>query len=181
MTNPPDRPGRAAAPDLPRPGHRARGLRRSRPRSPSRLTSFAATSRTRDDWFIETAGISIPHRRAIGYRPGAKPSPPETSAARVAAAISLLVPRRDVARTIAHRRRKGTLALSAAGADVADWPTRAVEHHPLLVTQHEPLSTDAAARSTCGTATSRSSAGRPTTRRTSSPLAASAPPDPTPP
>jgi hypothetical protein len=46
-------------------------------------------------------------------------------------------PRRDVAHTVANRRRKGTLALlEELAADVAGWPARAVEFRRLLaVTQ----------------------------------------------
>ncbi|MEO3807257.1 hypothetical protein [Nonomuraea sp. B1E8] len=40
-----------------------------------------------------------------------------------------------VANTVAYRRRKGTVAvLEQVARDVTDWPARALEHHPLLVT-----------------------------------------------
>lgn len=42
-------------------------------------------------------------------------------------------PRRDVANTLRHRRRKGTLEiLESLAHDVADWPSRAVEFYKLL-------------------------------------------------
>src|SRR5207302_10175804 len=45
----------------------------------------------------------------------------------------ILIPRREVANTIAYRRRKGTLALLELLAnDVAGWPARAVEFYKLL-------------------------------------------------
>jgi hypothetical protein len=45
----------------------------------------------------------------------------------------ILVPRRDVADTIRNRRRKGALALlEELAADVAGWPSRAVEFYKLL-------------------------------------------------
>lgn len=46
---------------------------------------------------------------------------------------AVLVPRRDVADTVRHRRRKGTLALlEELAADVAGWPSHAVELGRLL-------------------------------------------------
>jgi hypothetical protein len=50
-----------------------------------------------------------------------------------------LAPRRDVAATVAHRRRKGTLALlEELSRTVADWPARAVELSRLLA-HHQPV------------------------------------------
>jgi hypothetical protein len=82
------------------------------------------------DWFIETcADWVVPYiGDLIGYRPVHAGG----------GAAKILVPRRDVAKTIGHRRRKGTLALlEELAADVAGWPARAVEFYPLLGwTQH---------------------------------------------
>ena len=45
----------------------------------------------------------------------------------------ILIPRRDVANTILHQRRKGTLSLlEQLAGDVAGWPARAVEFYKLL-------------------------------------------------
>ncbi|MFF7454598.1 hypothetical protein [Kitasatospora sp. NPDC008115] len=97
------------------------------------------------DWFVETAadwavaylGDLVGHRILPGYEEvlatglhgGADP---ERTAARDRLAARL-APRRDVANTVAHRRRKGTLALlEELSAAVADWPARAVELSRLL-------------------------------------------------
>ncbi|MEV3993803.1 hypothetical protein AB0J57_33475 [Streptomyces sp. NPDC049837] len=92
------------------------------------------------NWFIETcADWAVPYvGDLVGHRmpPGAATAPgdgtPEARRWLAAAA-----PRREVADTIANRRRKGTLALlEDLAADVADWPARAVEYRRLLsVTQ----------------------------------------------
>ena len=94
-----------------------------------------------DDWFIETCrDWVVPYiGELIGYEPGSEAVVSGDIGSREWQLRSrVLVPRRDVARTIAHRRRKGTLALlEGLGTDAADWPTRAVEHHPLvMVTQN---------------------------------------------
>lgn len=79
------------------------------------------TGRTYDDWFIETCAEEIaPYLgELVGYAPAGGEAPPP-------GAVSV---RREVARTIAWRRRKGTLALleELAGA-VAGWPATAVEY-----------------------------------------------------
>jgi hypothetical protein len=84
-----------------------------------------------DNWFIETCeDWVVPYiGELIGYRSvlsatGADPS---------GALGKILAPRREVATTIHHRRRKGTLALlESLGQDVAGWPARAIESYPLL-------------------------------------------------
>ncbi|MFG2911503.1 hypothetical protein ACGF0D_01235 [Kitasatospora sp. NPDC048298] len=97
------------------------------------------------DWFVETAadwavaylGDLVGYRILPGYEEvlatglhgGASP---ERAAARDRLAARL-APRRDVANTVAYRRRKGTLALlEELSASVADWPARAVELSRLL-------------------------------------------------
>jgi hypothetical protein len=89
--------------------------------------------------FIETcADWAVPYiGDLVGYRPvhdAGEPGASDASAAR----NRVLIPRREVADTIALRRRKGTLALLEVLAnDVAGWPARAVEFYKLLGwTQH---------------------------------------------
>ena len=91
-----------------------------------------------EDWFVETAadwvlpylGDLVGYRPLPGYervlatglRDGGRP---DASRRRLAEALA---PRRDVAATVGHRRRKGTLALlEELSASVAGWPARAVE------------------------------------------------------
>lgn len=88
-----------------------------------------------ENWFIETCEDWVaPYiGDLIGYRP--------VSEARVAGARALgkaLYPRREIANTVAARRRKGTLALlELLSSDSAGWPARAVEFYRLLGwTQH---------------------------------------------
>ncbi|MGH3310064.1 MAG: hypothetical protein ACRDP3_05695, partial [Streptomyces sp.] len=96
-----------------------------------------------DDWFVETAaewvlpylGDLVGYRTLPGFErvqaAGLKDGGPAgTSRQRLAEALA---PRRDVAATVANRRRKGTLALLEELADsVADWPARAVEFSRLV-------------------------------------------------
>ncbi|MEU1673743.1 hypothetical protein ABZ752_17150 [Streptomyces roseifaciens] len=89
-----------------------------------------------DDWFIETcAEWVVPYLGAlIGYAlpPGASAALTERTERRDQL-LAHAVPRREVADTVANRRRKGTLALlEDLAADVAGWPARAVEHRRLL-------------------------------------------------
>jgi hypothetical protein len=93
-----------------------------------------------DNWFIETCQDWVVPYLAdlIGYQPLHEPS--EAGSVRTKEGQRLnrvLSPRRDVANTIADRRRKGTLALlEQLAADVAGWPARAVEFYRLVgVTQ----------------------------------------------
>ncbi|MEU8567464.1 hypothetical protein AB0C51_03710 [Streptomyces pathocidini] len=102
-----------------------------------------------DDWFVETAapwvlpylGDLVGYRplpgyervQAAGLRDGGRP---DTSRQRLAEALA---PRRDVAATVANRRRKGTLALlEELSAEVAGWPARAVEFSRLAA-HHQPV------------------------------------------
>ena len=85
-----------------------------------------------DDWFVETAADwVVPYLGdLVGYR--LLPGYEETLSTdrRLAARLA---PRRDVAATVANRRRKGTLALlEELAASAADWPARAVEFTRLL-------------------------------------------------
>lgn len=85
----------------------------------------ADIARTYDNWFIETCEEWLaPYiGELVGYSPGAGDTQPP-------GAISV---RREVANTIAWRRRKGTLhLLEQLAADVAGWPARAVEFNPHL-------------------------------------------------
>jgi len=95
----------------------------------------ADIARLYDNWFIETCDdwlvpyigdllgyTLLPEAATLGDS-----GPPMRRLGRV------LAPRRDVANTIAARRRKGTLALlEDLARDAADWPARAVEFYRLL-------------------------------------------------
>ena len=99
-----------------------------------------------EDWFVETAAPWVlPY---IGDLVGYTPLPGyervrtsglgggDDSRSRLAEALA---PRRDVAATVANRRRKGTLPLlEELAADVAGWPARAVEFSR-LVSHHQPV------------------------------------------
>ena len=89
-----------------------------------------------DNWFIETAqDWAVPYiGDLIGYDPAADTAVGvDASPAARRALNRVLVPRREVANTIAYRRRKGTLAvLEQIAMDVAGWPARAVEFFKLL-------------------------------------------------
>ncbi|MEU5977655.1 hypothetical protein [Streptomyces sp. NPDC047315] len=102
-----------------------------------------------EDWFVETAAPWVlPYLGdLVGYTPlpgyertltrglGGSGSA-EEARDRLAEALA---PRRDVAATIANRRRKGTLALlEELARDVAGWPARAVEFSRLLA-HHQPV------------------------------------------
>ncbi|MGM9491710.1 hypothetical protein [Ideonella sp. YS5] len=86
-----------------------------------------------DNWFIETADDwAVPYLgELIGWQPVAEAGLPADAPACEQARV--LVPRREVAHTIAHRRARGTLALlERLARDVAGWPARAVEFYALL-------------------------------------------------
>lgn len=89
-----------------------------------------------DDWFIETcADWAVPYiGELVGYRPAPEagtPGDPATAAGRLRNAW--LTPRREVANTIALRRRKGTLhILEHLARDVAGWPALATEYYRTL-------------------------------------------------
>ncbi|MGW7529159.1 hypothetical protein [Streptomyces sp. NPDC054783] len=87
-----------------------------------------------DDWFVETAadwvlpylGDLVGYQVLPGYQDTLSTDP---------GLAARLAPRRDVADTVANRRRKGTLAvLEEICAATADWPARAVEFSRLLAT-----------------------------------------------
>jgi hypothetical protein len=85
-----------------------------------------------DDWFVETAADwALPYLGdLVGYKilPGYEDTPSTDRGL-----AQRLAPRRDVADTVANRRRKGTLALlEELSASVAEWPARAVEFSRLL-------------------------------------------------
>lgn len=89
-----------------------------------------------ENWFIETCqdwavpyiGDLLAHR--IVHEAG---QPGEVTTPQGLRRNKILIPRREVARTIHNRRRKGTLALlETLARDVAGWPARAVEFYRLL-------------------------------------------------
>jgi len=80
-----------------------------------------------DNWFIETAADwAVPYiAELVGYTAVNAAGDPTTSAP---AENRILVPRREVANTVAFRRRRGTLSVHEdLAAAVAGWPSRAVE------------------------------------------------------
>ncbi|SBT95368.1 hypothetical protein GA0115233_11326 [Streptomyces sp. DI166] len=89
-----------------------------------------------DNWFIETCDDwVVPYiGDLVGYEilPGiAAALSDDTSWGTGLSAV--VVPRRDVADTVVHRRRKGTLPLlEDLSSAVAGWPARVVEHRRLL-------------------------------------------------
>lgn len=89
-----------------------------------------------ENWFIETCeDWVVPYiGELLGYRvvyEAGTPSDITTAAGQ--ARNRILMPRRDVARTLRNRRRRGTFALLEMLAEqVAHWPTRAVEFYRLL-------------------------------------------------
>jgi hypothetical protein len=85
-----------------------------------------------DNWFIETAqDWAVPYiAELVGYTPVSQAGDPRASSA---TENRILIPRREVANTVAYRRRRGTLsALEDLAAAVAAWPARAVEFFRLL-------------------------------------------------
>lgn len=93
-----------------------------------------------DNWFIETCqDWVVPYiGDLVGYTPVHEAGEPgDVRTPRERRFNKILIPRRDVAKTIQYRRRKGALALLELLAnDVAGWPARAVEFYKLLgVTQ----------------------------------------------
>jgi hypothetical protein len=86
-----------------------------------------------DNWFIETAqDWAVPYiADLVGYTPVHAAGDPAASAPEE---NRILIPRREVANTIAYRRRRGTLSvLEDLARSVAAWPARAVEFFRLLV------------------------------------------------
>jgi hypothetical protein len=88
------------------------------------------------NWFIETCDDwVVPYiGDLIGYRAVHDAGEPgDPGAARAAARNRILIPRREIASTIAYRRRKGTVALlEEIGNQVTSWPARVVECYRLL-------------------------------------------------
>ena len=94
-----------------------------------------------DDWFIETARDElVPYlAELIGHRmPEDVGSPGTVDGFEGRLRRKLVTPRREVARTVARRRRKGTLPiLEELAEDVTGWPAKAVEFRARLgVTQN---------------------------------------------
>jgi hypothetical protein len=91
-----------------------------------------------ENWFIETCqDWVVPYiGELIGFQPVHEAGEPG-GAGESEARNRILIPRREVARTIQSRRRRGTLALlEEVARDAAGWPARAVEFSRLLsVTQ----------------------------------------------
>jgi hypothetical protein len=96
----------------------------------------ADIERLYENWFIETCeDWVVPYiGDLVGYRPvfdAGQPGDVTTAAGQ--ARNKILVPRREVANTIAFRRRKSALALlELLSNQVAGWPARAVEFYRLL-------------------------------------------------
>ena len=96
----------------------------------------ADIERLYDDWFIETCDDWVVPYIAdlIGYRrveAAGLPGDPQNTAQGTRNRV--LIPRREVAKTIRYRRRKGTLALlEQLALDIAGWPARAVEFRKLI-------------------------------------------------
>ena len=87
-----------------------------------------------DDWFIETCqDWVVPYIGDLaGYEPVQEAGEPGTTA-QDRQRNKILTPRREVARTIQSRRRRGTLALlEELSRDTAGWPARAVEFYRSL-------------------------------------------------
>jgi hypothetical protein len=95
-----------------------------------------------DDWFIETcADWTVPYiGDLVGYQLlGGYAEALAAGGPAAALLAASLTPRRDVADTVANRRRKGTLVLlQDLAMDVAGWPARAVEFDRLLA-QTQPV------------------------------------------
>lgn len=94
-----------------------------------------------DDWFIETCRAErIPYiGELVGYRPSEEvPEVGRADAFEGRLRDRVITPRREVARAVSLRRRKGTpAALEAAGRDSSGWPTRVVEfRRDLVVSQN---------------------------------------------
>ena len=89
-----------------------------------------------ENWFIETCEEwAVPYiGELIGFQPVHEAGDTGDVATREGQLRNkFLVPRREVANTIRNRRRRGTLALlELMAADVAGWPSRAVEFYKLL-------------------------------------------------
>lgn len=101
-----------------------------------------------EDLFVETAapwvlpylGDLVGYRPLPGYERVVSAGIGDADAGDVRSRLAeALAPRRDVAATVANRRRKGTLALlEELAQEVAGWPARAVELSR-LVSHHQPV------------------------------------------
>jgi hypothetical protein len=94
-----------------------------------------------ENWFIETCqDWVVPYIGSLlGYQPIVDVGEPaKTLTKRIQARNRLLIPRREVAKVIHNRKRKGTVRLlEDLAREVAQWPARAVEFYRLLgVTQN---------------------------------------------
>lgn len=88
-----------------------------------------------DNWFIETCDDwVVPYiGDLIGYTPVNGGVESTGNRAEELARERFVIPRREVANTIANRRRKGTLAvLESLASETAGWPVRVVEWFRLL-------------------------------------------------
>ncbi|MGI9492791.1 MAG: hypothetical protein ACR2QF_10370, partial [Geminicoccaceae bacterium] len=89
-----------------------------------------------ENWFIETCDDwVIPYLAdLVGYRPVHEAGElGDVLSEQERARNRILAPRREVANTIRHRRRKGTLSLlELLAMDTSGWPARAVEFYRLL-------------------------------------------------
>jgi hypothetical protein len=96
----------------------------------------ADIDRLYENWFIETCDDwVVPYiAELIGYQAVSAPAAlPDEDRGRAGQRLRMLIPRREVAKTLGFRRRKGTLALlEQLAADVSHWPARAVEFYALL-------------------------------------------------
>ncbi|MFO0606344.1 MAG: hypothetical protein U0324_24450 [Polyangiales bacterium] len=96
----------------------------------------ADLDRLYDDWFIETCDEAmVPYLgELVGWEMTARAGAPgEAQRAEGMLLRRTLAPRADVARALAHRRRRGTLPLLEELARVAaGWPARAAEFYRLL-------------------------------------------------
>ncbi len=89
-----------------------------------------------ENWFIETCqDWVVPYiGDLVGYQVVHEAGEPgDVTTVEGELRNNILIPRRDVANTIHHRRRKGTLSLlEQLAKDVAGWPAHAVEFYRLL-------------------------------------------------
>ncbi len=98
-------------------------------------------ARMYDNWFIETCeDWVVPYLgELVGYAPVAEAGRASDSTGAEGAMLNrFLAPRREVANTVALRRRRGTLAvLELLANDGAGWPARATElYRAVMVAQH---------------------------------------------
>lgn len=88
-----------------------------------------------DDWFIETCREDlVPYLgELVGHRPSEEVTTGATDEFEGRLRRRVVAPRREIARAVALRHRKGTLAvLTELTGDVTGWPARAVEFRTQL-------------------------------------------------